>query len=444
MAYLNRIKTSSGPSSIDADKYEIQRQQQLADMLQQQAMTPLPTDKGPISWTQGLAKLMEAYQANKGNSRVKDLVSALASKQDAAGQSLVEQLAAKPAGTIEDVQGGPATPMQSQVKDPAVIASLNSARAALPAEQGNRALAIALMQRQLPEPVSPSVMAQIQATAQQHKDDAAARAQENELNRQARKEALQAQLEATAANSKEAHAIQWQIAQLNAETKKAVAANGGAGGFGSAVNQRYTNRILTAAEEVGSGLDNLVSLPFGASTGVLGVGASPGSSIFSTASNALKNKVSPQEVQSYQTTIPGLAAMVATLESQGLAPPASRIHSFDSLMLGPEDTGFTRLEKMATFRQNSTNAFKASLSDPKVPEEQKQLLRDVQTKIETAIPYTFKDVQKLKQSKNPEATLGDFIKQSGVAPAAQAPQVGPYSDAEKERRYQEWKRTHPQ
>jgi len=158
-----------------------------------------------------------------------------------------------------------------------------------------------------------------------------------------------------------------------------------------------------------------MSLPYGASTGVLGIGATPGQSLFSTAAQALKNKVSDQEVQSYQTTIPGMAASIATLESQGLNPSQARIHSFDGQMLQPGDTGWTRLEKMATLRQNAENGLTASLTDPKVPQEQKQAIRDVMTKMAGSIPFTFQDVQKLKQSQNPQATMGDFVKSQGLA-----------------------------
>ena len=118
-----------------------------------------------------------------------------------------------------------------------------------------------------------------------------------------------------------------------------------------------------------------------------------------------------------------LAASIATLESQGLNPSQARIHSFDALMLQPGDTGWTRLEKMATLRQNAENGLKASLSDPKVPEEQKEQIRNVQAGLATAIPYTFADIQKLKQSENPQMTLQDVIrkrvsKESNAAPAS--------------------------
>ena len=183
---------------------------------------------------------------------------------------------------------------------------------------------------------------------------------------------------------------------------------------GDARAQAQTDRVVSAAGEVVQGLRNMTLLPFGADTGILGIHSSPGSGIFSVGAQALKNRVSTQEVQSFQTLIPGLAANIAQIEAQGLSPSVARMKSFDGLMLSPNDTGYTRLEKMANFRQNAEQGLNAKLTNPRVPDEQKDLMRSLLSQLKEAIPYTFADVQKLKQAKNPQATIGDYARTQGL------------------------------
>lgn len=190
---------------------------------------------------------------------------------------------------------------------------------------------------------------------------------------------------------------------------------------GSARAQMYTNRVVAGAGEASKDIQNIVSLPFGSSTGIMGIGSNPGHSIFSVGADNLKNTLSDQETQSYNTTIPGLAAAIATVESQGLAPSKARMESFNGLMLKPGDTGFTRLEKMANLRQNVEQGTNALLSDPKVPDEQKELVKNLMAELKAAVPFNFSDVQKLKQSKNPSASIGDYIKQQGLGDSRTTP-----------------------
>jgi hypothetical protein len=189
----------------------------------------------------------------------------------------------------------------------------------------------------------------------------------------------------------------------------------------SARAQMYTNRVVAGAGEASKDIQNIVSLPFGSSTGIMGIGSNPGHSIFSVGADNLKNTLSDQETQSYNTTIPGLAAAIATVESQGLAPSKARMESFNGLMLKPGDTGFTRLEKMANLRQNVEQGTNALLSDPKVPDEQKELVKNLMAELKAAVPFNFSDVQKLKQSKNPSASIGDYIKQQGLGDSKTTP-----------------------
>jgi hypothetical protein len=52
------------PTGSAIDAQQIQRQQELADALQQRALTPIQVQSGNISWTQGLAQLADAIAGN--------------------------------------------------------------------------------------------------------------------------------------------------------------------------------------------------------------------------------------------------------------------------------------------------------------------------------------------------------------------------------------------
>ncbi len=57
---------SSGTGDYSLQMAKLQRQQRLADALQQQAYEPIQLDnRGPISWTQGIEKLVQAWAAKK-------------------------------------------------------------------------------------------------------------------------------------------------------------------------------------------------------------------------------------------------------------------------------------------------------------------------------------------------------------------------------------------
>lgn len=51
--------------------------------------------------------------------------------------------------------------------------------------------------------------------------------------------------------------------------------------------------------------------------------------------------------------------------------------------------------------------------------EQKEFSKNLLNELRTAVPWTPSDVTKLQRSNNPSASLGDFAKSVGLAPADQ-------------------------
>jgi len=178
----------------------------------------------------------------------------------------------------------------------------------------------------------------------------------------------------------------------------------------------FRQRVLNGAKLALGDIQNIVELPVGASTGILGVGAAPGHSILASAKGALTNEVAPQEVQDYNSIITGIERNLASIETSGMVPSQTFTNSFGSLALRPGDTEFTKLGKLAQMRQIIENGLDPVLHDSRVPAEQKQYVQDLVKQIQTVVPFTRHDVTMLQraQDQNPAFTLGDLMKQKGL------------------------------
>ena len=183
-------------------------------------------------------------------------------------------------------------------------------------------------------------------------------------------------------------------------------------------------RVLSSANSALEALKNISELPVGASTGVFGVGASPGTSLFASAKGALTNTLSSQEVQDYNTMLAGVGRNLSTIEAAGLAPNGSLTHSMDSIQLRDGDSNLTKMRKLAEMRQIIIKGIETNLANPKLPDEQKKAIQKIIDDTKTAIPFTQHDVTMLqqKQNANPSYTFQDLIHDQGLG--AQTPNSG--------------------
>lgn len=115
-------------SELDIASQQAQRQRQLAQTLREQSMQPLQGQMAgqiyvPPSWTQGLAKLLQGYTANKtdaeADTKLQDARTAYNTRNSASTQALVDALSGTPAqkapeGSAQfgDIMETPDTPAQ--------------------------------------------------------------------------------------------------------------------------------------------------------------------------------------------------------------------------------------------------------------------------------------------------------------------------------------------
>lgn len=186
-------------------------------------------------------------------------------------------------------------------------------------------------------------------------------------------------------------------------------------------------RIVTSANLGVQALKNVVELPVGASTGIFGVGASPGKSLLESAKGALTNKLASQDVQDYNVMISGLSRNLSTMETQGLAPQGSFTESFNSVQLREGDTQMTKLRKLAESRQILEKGLEPALDNPRVPEAQKAEVRKLIADVQQAVPFEQHDLTVLRriQSTHPNMTLQDVIKAKGLDKSDKSSQAAP-------------------
>lgn len=196
----------------------------------------------------------------------------------------------------------------------------------------------------------------------------------------------------------------------------------------------FINRVMLSANEAAKDLENVVRLPTTASRGLFG-GRQQGPGLLDAGKETLANKMTSQEVQSYNVRSAGFQRSLAAIEAAGLAPSGTLSHQMDAVIFKEGDTNHTKLEKLAQTRQIVEAGLETTLSNPKLAKAQKDHIEEVIKSIRKAVPFTLEDLDRLAaaQEDNPATTLRDIM------PKAEKPKIGPYDDAEKEKRYQEWK-----
>lgn len=196
----------------DPDQEAIDRQRQMALMLRQQSMEPLNPNQVvagrvvPLSWTQGLAKLLQGYSARKGDE--------YAIEQQ---RALNEQRANERAQALNEFQQAYQGSPERQVQSMAPTVGNNPANPqmqTIPAVQGNPQAAYAALLRSRDPMLAQMGIQGMQAIPQLEQ-----RKQDREEQRQFQREQLQAQLEARKQAQQDSFAQQQNMARLAASLR---------------------------------------------------------------------------------------------------------------------------------------------------------------------------------------------------------------------------------
>lgn len=205
----------------DAEASEIDRRQKYAEMLRQQSMEPLQSQTAggyviPTSPLQGMAKLLQAYTANKVNDNAINQRNALFGKMDTERSTDMTAL-------VNALRGTPARPQVMGQDDQAMIADqggeANPMTQAVPGDP-NQAAMVALQSR-LPDvrQMAPGLM-NIAETRQNRQEDRAFRGEQADAQRQFQMEQLRMRSEDQRLSQQERIAAQQQLAQMQIQAKQ--------------------------------------------------------------------------------------------------------------------------------------------------------------------------------------------------------------------------------
>lgn len=217
----------------------------------------------------------------------------------------------------------------------------------------------------------------------------------------------------------------------------------GAGGAMGGLAGIAGSRVVNSANEAAEAARVLANLPVSTTSPVFGQKEFSGS-LFKAPLSALNQKMSSDTSQMMQTRLAGVSRNLASLETGGAATglvglsdkldSAIQVQAGSKLIVG--------LDKFAEIRQIFDKSVEAALTQSNINEEQKNLLRQAQKNLHTAIPFTHDDVDNMMRSKNTNESFTDYMKsRKGVDLTAggESTSTKPYDDPEKEKRYQEWK-----
>lgn len=184
----------------------------------------------------------------------------------------------------------------------------------------------------------------------------------------------------------------------------------------------FTQRVIQSGNQAAHDLHNVVQLPLSATTGVFG-GRKQGPGLFDATKEVLANKMTGQEVQSYNVMSTGFQRALASIETQGLAPAGSLTHQMDAVLFKEGDTNLTKLHKLAQIRQIINSGMEVMLDNPRVSEMEKGRIRTVLERVNKAVPFSHEDLIKLDQAQqlDPNATLGSVVKKMSAGKSEAAP-----------------------
>lgn len=196
----------------------------------------------------------------------------------------------------------------------------------------------------------------------------------------------------------------------------------------------FNQRMLSAANQAAKDLSNVAQMPVTISGGWL-AGRKQGASLTEAVKEQLALKVTTQDQQIYNTMATGFQRNLAQIESAGLAPPNSLTQQMNQILLQENDTNLTKLSKLAQIRQIIEAGLDTQLSNPRLSESEKAFARKILSDVHKAVPFTQQDVLNLQRDSGQKGQpMQDMMGGRRVAP---------YSDPEKERRYQEWLKANP-
>ena len=230
-----------------------------------------------------------------------------------------------------------------------------------------------------------------------------------------------------------AREVDQRYAEMALRKSEAKAAGKAAGG-----TDRFTQNILGSTVELARSLKQLSHMGLKVNSGMFGM-MDKKTGFLDAPLNAVARLSTDDDAQIYQTLASNLGISLATIESNGYKPTQAVTDKFDKAFTWQK--GDSLGKKLYTIADSIAQAevrSELALAKGNVPEEQKAIIRDNIKALKEMFPFQPEDIiDANKQGKTFKELIEE--KSSGLRKETPAETVKPYDDAEKERRYQEWK-----
>lgn len=170
-----------------------------------------------------------------------------------------------------------------------------------------------------------------------------------------------------------------------------------AGGRGSAMQQMYNQRMLSAADGASGALETIAAMPFGSNTGYfaqLTGTVSVGKSLFDVAGGVLRQALTTDDQKLYNSYTAGLGMNIAMLEKQGgLAGGTAFMNQIQAkLAILPTDSPLVIMGKLAEARASIDRNIEITMAAKTTDPDIKALMEQRLEQMHKAIPFTRADV----------------------------------------------------
>jgi len=197
--------------------------------------------------------------------------------------------------------------------------------------------------------------------------------------------------------------------------------------------------VAGASNEAAAALKNIMGLPFDSSAGIFG--GKTTNSLFTAPLDAMANKLTTESVQRYNVESGKLGFSLAQLMSGGRVVRQGDIDAMNKIITAKEgDTMNTVATKIAEARQLAERTMEVRMKSPNTPPGLKEVFAENLQTVQSVVPFTVDDINATVKEKGKKKTFGEAL--GGKYVDTTAPEEK-YSDAEKEARYQQYLKDHP-
>jgi hypothetical protein len=176
---------------------------------------------------------------------------------------------------------------------------------------------------------------------------------------------------------------------------------------------RYADNVAIAGNEAIVGLQNIVNLPSTVTGGFWGSGVGKmqqGTGLFEAPIGALKNNMTNEATQRYNSEISKIGKFYSTMTNGGLQSSVTDMQTFENqFRVNEGDKPLTALTKLAQMRQTFERAAEIKINSKSTPEEQVDLWKEWLDQVKVAIPITVNDINKLANERDGTKTFADIL-----------------------------------